>query len=59
MLKVRQQFPGLQVRYSLDGTEPTMDDTLYTTPVEVSNSDQIVLRVFDTNGRAGNTISIP
>jgi hypothetical protein len=47
------------VRYSLDGTAPTMDDTLYTTPVEVSNSDQIVLRVFDTNGRAGNTISIP
>ena len=59
MLKVRQQFPGLQVRYSLDGTAPTMVDTLYTTPVEVSNSDQIVLRVFDTNGRAGNTISIP
>ena len=59
MLKVRQQFPGLEVRYTLDGTAPTRDDVLYTAPVAVSDSDQIVLSVFDARGRAGNTISVP
>ena len=58
MLRVRQQFPGLKVRYTLDGDEPDENDTLYEIPTKVNQSDQVVIRVFDNNGRGGNPIII-
>jgi len=58
MLRVRQQFPGLKVRYTLDGNEPDENDTLYEIPTKVNQSDQVVIRVFDNNGRGGNPIII-
>ena len=57
-LKIRQQFPGLKIRYSLDGSEPDLNSNLYDSPVKVSSSDKIVIRVFDSNGRGGNSIKI-
>ena len=58
ILQIRQQFPGLQVRYTLDGSEPEKKDLLYIKPIKVNYSDQIVIRVFDNNGRGGNSIKI-
>ena len=57
-LKVRQQFPGLGVHYTLDGTLPNIEDPLYTEEVKVSESATVILRTFDENGRGGNSIQI-
>ncbi len=48
-------FPGLPIRYTLDGSEPDLESTLYTGPVEVCGKVQ--LRSFDSRGR-GSRISI-
>ncbi len=57
-LKVRQQFPGLRIHYTLNGAEPTPEDPLYTSPVKIPNASNITLRVFDTKGRGGNSIQL-
>ena len=57
-LKARQQFPGLEIRYTLNGKKPSVTDHLYTSPVKIKSNDQVILRVFDSNGRGGNSIKI-
>ena len=56
ILKIRQQFPGLHIRYTTDGSEPDLNSNLYDSPVKISSSSDIVIRVFDSNGRGGNSI---
>jgi len=48
-------FPGLTIRYTLDGTEPGADSPVYSGPVEVSG--KVMLRSFNTRGR-GSRISV-
>ena len=57
-LEARQQFPGLEIRYTLNGKKPSVTDHLYTSPVKIKSNDQVILRVFDSNGRGGNSIKI-
>jgi hexosaminidase len=57
-LKVRQQFPGLSVHYTFDGTIPSTKDPLYIEAVKVSKSSTVTLRTFDEHGRGGNSIQI-
>ena len=57
-LKARQQFPGLEIRYTLNGKKPSVTDHLYTSPVKIKSNDQVILRVFDSNGRGGNSIKV-
>ena len=57
-LRARQQFPGLEIRYTLNGKKPEKTDQLYTFPVKIKPNDQVILRVFDSNGRGGNSIKI-
>ena len=54
MLHANIDFPGLEIRYTTDGTEPGMDSPQYTGPVEVSG--KVLLRSFNTRGR-GSRIS--
>lgn len=58
ILKIRQQFPGLEIRYTTDGKKPSKTDILFTKPVEIKSSDKIVVRLFDSNGRGGNSIKL-
>ena len=48
-------FPGLSIRYTMDGSEPGPNSSVYTGPVEVSGL--VMLRSFDTRGR-GSRISV-
>ena len=57
-LHIRQQFPGLEIRFTRDGKTPTLSDEKYSTPVNIQSTDQIVVRVFDPNGRGGNSLKI-
>ncbi len=46
-------FPGLAVRFTTDGSEPTVDSELYAGPVAVSGT--VRLKTFDSRGRGSRT----
>jgi hexosaminidase len=49
-------FPGLTIRYSTDGSEPTVVSPVFRDAVAVSRN--IRMRVFDAHGRSSRTITI-
>jgi hexosaminidase len=55
-LKANIAFPGLTIRYTTDGSEPTTESMEYTEAVAVKGS--IKLRAFDKKGRGGRVIQI-
>lgn len=57
-LHVRQKFPGLTVRYTTDGSNPTTNSPVYTAPVALGPEDKVTLRSFDANGRGGRSIQV-
>ena len=48
------QLPGLTIRYTTDGTEPTINSKQYEQPK--AEKGLIKLRAFDSKGRGGRTI---
>ncbi|MCB0762212.1 MAG: CotH kinase family protein, partial [Flavobacteriales bacterium] len=56
-LSVALSSLGGEIRYTLDGREPTMDDPLYTEPLLVDSTSFIRARVFEENFIAGPTIT--
>lgn len=50
------QLPGLIIRYTTDGTEPTINSKQYEQPI--TEKGLIKLRAFDSKGRGGRTIEI-
>lgn len=53
-------YPGMVVRYTTDGSDPTTDAQLYSGPVDVV-SGTIKLSTFDSRGRASltTTVNVP
>ena len=51
-------FPGLDIKYTLDGTSPDSNSENYTTPVKIKTDDIVHLRLFDKTGRGGNDIKV-
>ena len=49
-------FPGLTIRYTLDGIEPTADSKEYTGPVEVNGDVRI--KVFSGGGNTSRSITV-
>jgi hexosaminidase len=50
------QLPGLTIRYTINGDEPTNQSTVYQKPITLKGI--VKLRAFDDNGRGGRTITI-
>ncbi len=50
------QLPGMVVRYTVDGMEPTAKSPVYTEPVAAKGA--VKLKVFDSAGRGGRTITV-
>ena len=57
-LFVNSVFPGMNVRFSRDGSIPTSEDELYLKEIKVLPSESIVLRSFDQTGRGGRHIVV-
>ena len=55
-LYANSEFPGLEIRYTTDGSEPVRTSTLYTLPVEVNGV--IKLKTFNTKGRGSRTSTL-
>ncbi|WP_215237000.1 family 20 glycosylhydrolase [Dyadobacter helix] len=56
MLKANVELPGLAIRYTTDGSEPTEKSALYEVPVKVSG--KIKLKSFDSAGRSSRTCEV-
>jgi hexosaminidase len=50
------ELPGLEIRYTTDGSEPTADSALYESPI--SDTGTIRLKTFDTRGRGSRTVAV-
>ncbi len=50
------QLPGLTIRYTNDGSEPTLNSKQYVQPI--ADKGVIKLRAFDSKGRGGRTIEV-
>jgi hexosaminidase len=46
------QFPGFEIRYTTDGSEPDSKSTLYKDPVKI-NASVIKAACFNRSGRSG------
>jgi len=55
-LTANTQFPGMTIRYTTSGTEPTASSPAYTGPINASGT--IKLKVFTPAGRSGDTVTI-
>ena len=55
-LFVNSIFPGMDVRFTRDGSVPSSDDELYIKEIYISESDNVILRLFDKKGRGGRHI---
>jgi len=53
MLKANVAFPGLQIRYTTDGKEPSATSALYDGPVEAKKPIQ--LKAFTSTGKSSRT----
>ncbi|ACY49665.1 family 20 glycosylhydrolase [Rhodothermus marinus] len=58
LLKANVALPGLTIRYTLDGSEPTAASPRYTGPVRLEGHGEVRLRTFDTNGRGSRTVRV-
>ena len=57
-LYIKQAFPGMEIRYTLNGSIPTEHDLLYQKPVKINPKAKVKIRVFNAKRRGGKTIEI-
>lgn len=50
------QFPGLEIRYTTDGSEPEADSPLYVEPLDATGT--VIFRVFNKKGRGSSAIRV-
>lgn len=51
------QFPGLEIRYTTDGSEPTANSPLYSQPIDVSGG-VLTLKSFNQQGRGSSPLRV-
>ncbi len=57
LLMANTSLPGLTIRYTTDGTEPTINATVFKEPFLV-HSAVIKLKIFTSNGRSSRTTTV-
>ncbi len=56
-LKANTLFPGLTIRYTTDGSEPTIQSSEYKSPITISDK-VLALKTFTTNGRSSRMVVV-
>jgi len=56
LIIANQQFPGMLIRYTTNGTEPNRTSPVYSKPIRLNGT--IKMKIFDSKGRSGETSSI-
>lgn len=56
VLHANAEFPGLEIRFTTDGSEPTASSTLYAKPVPVSGP--VKLKCFVSGGNFSRTVAL-
>ena len=51
-------FPGLNIKYTLDGSIPKESSENFKSPIKINDGDIVNLRLFDNIGRGGNSIIV-
>lgn len=59
MLKANIRFPGLDLRYTLDGSEPTVNSAKYKLPVKLNADDKVKIAAFNKRGRKSRVVTLP
>jgi len=57
-LRANVAYPGLDIRYTIDGSEPTDESPRYTDTVTVDENTVVNLRTFDTRGRGSRVVTV-
>jgi len=57
-LYANSAFPGLNIKYTLDGSLPNIKSMNYSNPVKLNQDDIVNLRLFDNKGRGGYSIQV-
>jgi hexosaminidase len=57
MVKMNVQLPGLVIRYTTNGEEPTLKSPVYNGPVQAGGKI-VKVRVFNTRGRSSRTTTV-
>jgi len=55
-LKVNVEYPGLTIRYTLDGTEPKKTSQQYSRPIAIKSTAK--LKSFDSAGKDSKTVEV-
>jgi hexosaminidase len=58
MVEANVAYPGLDIRYTTDGSEPTVDSPRYSEPITVDENVIVKLRTFDTRGRGSRVVTM-
>ena len=54
-LMINTEFPGFTVHYTIDGSEPTAQSSIYTQAVDVAAGSKVKVKVFNTKGQSSRT----
>ena len=57
-LYANSAFPGLSIKYTLDGSLPNSESMNYKNPLKLNQDDIVNLRLFDNKGRGGYPIQV-
>ena len=57
-LYANSAFPGLNIKYTLDGSLPDIESMNYNGPIKINQDDIVNLRLFDNRGRGGYPIQV-
>jgi hexosaminidase len=55
-LKANTAYPGLTIRYTTDGTEPSLTSSVYAGPVNAGN--KIKIRCYDAAGKGSRVVNV-
>ena len=57
-LKANVEYPGLLIRYSSDGKEPTHRSSRFDKPMRISGKGTIKLKSFDIAGKSSRSVTV-